>query len=160
MRFVYGHAVGEGQGEPLGRISEGPAAQSHGRAGGDDQADGGRRGEGGGDCEGHGVDEADGVCVPTAMPDIDTIIASVKQQMPDVEVVQMHKFLPNDDDGLWWFRLPGIKKNIQIESSTWDCPFIVEHSDMKSSSEAEAARTPEEAVAKIVGYLSGLRALE
>lgn len=91
------------------------------------------------------------------MRDIDQIIEGVKRQLPDVEVEQMHKCFPADDDGLWWFRLPGVKKDIQIESSYGVCPFIVEHDDMKSSTEAATARTPDEAVAMIVGYLSSVR---
>jgi hypothetical protein len=85
--------------------------------------------------------------------DVDDIIQTVKQRLPSVQVVQMHKTHSGDDDGLWWFRLPGVQKDIQIESSFGQCPFVVEHSDMKSTSEAETARTVEEAAAKIVDYL-------
>ncbi len=40
--------------------------------------------------------------------DIDRVISGVKTKIPEVYVVQMHKSHPADDDGLWWFRIPGI----------------------------------------------------
>ena len=85
--------------------------------------------------------------------DIDQVIENVQKRLPAVEVQQLVVSHPVDDDGLWWFRLPGIEKDIQIESPTGMCPFIVEHDDMKSSSEAESARTIDEAVDKILVYL-------
>jgi len=45
--------------------------------------------------------------------DIDRIIEIVRSRIPDVEVVQMHKTHPADDDGLWWFRLPGVRKDFR-----------------------------------------------
>lgn len=90
--------------------------------------------------------------------DIDQIIDRVKHLVPDVEVQQHWVSHPGvDDDGLWFFRLPGIQKCLQIESTYGVCPFIVEHSDMKSSSEAETARSVEEAVEKVVAYLTSLK---
>ena len=59
----------------------------------------------------------------------------------DVEVVQMHKTHPADDDGLWWFRLPNISKNIRLNPTFGICPFMVENDDMKSSTEAWFAIT-------------------
>src|SRR5260221_9932167 len=50
--------------------------------------------------------------------DIDRVISGVKTKIPEVYVVQMHKSHPADDDGLWWFRIPGIAKNIQVESAS------------------------------------------
>jgi hypothetical protein len=89
--------------------------------------------------------------------DIDLIIERTKARLPDVKVQQHWVRDPRkEDDGVWWFSLPGVKKDIQIESSYGACPFLVEHDDMKSSSEAETARTVEEAVEKTVSYLSSL----
>ena len=68
----------------------------------------------------------------------------------------MDRRSPADDNGLWWFRLPGITKDIQIESSTYDCPFLIEHDDMRSSREAIQSHTVEEAVAAVVSYLRSL----
>jgi hypothetical protein len=90
--------------------------------------------------------------------DIDQIFERVKLRLPDVRVQQHWVRDPRkEDDGVWWFCLPGITKNIQIESSYGVCPFIVEHDDMKSSSEAESAETVEVAVEKIVAYLTSLQ---
>jgi hypothetical protein len=92
--------------------------------------------------------------------DIDQIIERVKRLIPDVKVQQLQVSHPGaDDDGLWYFSLPGIVKDIQIESTYGMCPFLVEHDDMKSSSDAETARTVEEAVEKVVAYLTALKDL-
>ena len=64
--------------------------------------------------------------------DIDPIIAAARELLADVEVTQYQQCWPADDDGLWFFNLPGIEKDIQIESWTGDCPFVVEHSEMKT----------------------------
>jgi hypothetical protein len=90
--------------------------------------------------------------------DIDLIIEGVRRRLPDVEVEQLQVKYPGvDDDGLWYFSVPGIRKHIQIESSYGVCPFIVEHVDMKSSSEAETAECVSEAVQKVITYLTSLR---
>jgi hypothetical protein len=72
--------------------------------------------------------------------DIDRIIASIKEQIPDVHVEQLQKTHPADDDGLWWFCVPG-RKNIQVESSTGNCPFLIE-TDLSS----ETIETLEETI--------------
>ncbi len=51
------------------------------------------------------------------MRDIDLIIEKVKQRIPDAEVHQLEKNNPSDDDGIWYFYIPGIESDIQIESS-------------------------------------------
>jgi len=89
--------------------------------------------------------------------DIDQIIAAARERLPDLVVEQHQQSWPGDDDGLWFFSLPGIAKDIQLESSYGMCPFIVEHSDMKSSTDAETARSIEEAVEKVVAYLTSLK---
>jgi hypothetical protein len=87
--------------------------------------------------------------------DIDRIIEQVKQRLSAVKVQQHWVKNPKvDDDGLWWFCLPGVEKTIQIESSRGVCPFMVEHDDMQSSSEAETANSVEEVVDKVVSYLT------
>ena len=90
--------------------------------------------------------------------DIDRVIVAGRGLITDLEVTQYQQSWPNDDDGLWFFGLPNVDKQIQIESWTGECPFIVEHTDMKSSSEAETARSVEEAVDKVVAYLTSLKA--
>jgi hypothetical protein len=89
--------------------------------------------------------------------DIDKIVDAIKEQFPEVKVIQMDKKHPVDDDGLWWFRLPGKSKDIQIESSTGECPFLVESDDTISSLDAVTAHTIDEAVKLISLYLEQLR---
>jgi hypothetical protein len=89
--------------------------------------------------------------------DVDQIIDTLRARIPDLSVVQMVKFHPPDDDGLWWFRIPNERRDIQIESSTGNCPFIVECTDDKSSNDARTGSTPEEVVNMVEQYLASLR---
>ena len=88
--------------------------------------------------------------------DIDRIIERVEEQTPEAVVVQIQKIHPADDDGLWWFGLPGIKKDIQIESSYGNCPFIVE-TDELCCDQARNAESVDDAVKMIVEYLRSLK---
>ena len=85
--------------------------------------------------------------------DIDEIISKVAQALPTSWVRQLEVKYPDDDDGIWFFWLPDVKQNIQIESSFGMCPFIVE-TDEQSSYDARKARTVDEAVSMIVDYLN------
>src|ERR1700709_1720421 len=87
--------------------------------------------------------------------DIDQITATVKERLPDVQVDQWIKLNPNDDDGLWYFRRPGANGEIQLESSSGNCPFTVESDAMKNSSQAVQAQTPDAAVQLITQFLGG-----
>lgn len=87
--------------------------------------------------------------------DIDRIVQEVRERLPEVVVEQLQVPHPADDDGLWFFSLPGIGKNIQIESSLGECPFIVE-TDEQSSHEALRAVTVFETVSYVVDYLLAL----
>ena len=87
------------------------------------------------------------------MPDIESIIEHVKRRLPEVTVTQLHKTHPADDDGIWWFRLPTQTKDIQVESSSGNCPFMIEHDDMRSTSEAITAFNINEAADIVVNYL-------
>ena len=89
--------------------------------------------------------------------DIDAIIAGVRRIIPEVKVDQLHKTHPPDDDGLWWFGLPGVREDIQIESSSYNCPFIIEHQSMTSSAEAMEGRTVEETILAVIAYLQPRR---
>jgi hypothetical protein len=88
--------------------------------------------------------------------DANRIIDLVRDAVPEVTVVQMYKVYPADDDGLWWFRLPGIDEDIQIESSTYNCPFIIEHSGMHSSSEALKGESIDQVADEVISYLRSL----
>jgi hypothetical protein len=87
--------------------------------------------------------------------DIERVIELVRTRFPDVNVVQWQKLRPGDDDGLWWFRLANIDKDIQLESSSGACPFLIEHDDMKSTAEQWWAQTVEEAAQAVIEYLAG-----
>jgi hypothetical protein len=90
--------------------------------------------------------------------DIDQIIEGVQRRRPGVKVQQHWVKNPSvDDDGIWWFYLSGIEKDIQIESSDGMCPFMIEHDDMRSACEAETARSIEDAVEMVVTYLTCLK---
>lgn len=86
------------------------------------------------------------------MRDIDLIIEKVKQQLSDVQVWQINKTHPSDDDGLWHFSFPNIKPDIQIESNYGMCPFIVETNE-RCCDNARKAHTVDGTVSMIVDYL-------
>src|SRR5260221_799985 len=87
------------------------------------------------------------------MRDIDKIIAEVVRALPAVAVRQHSDAGACGDDGIWWFSLPGVQPDIQVESSSGSCPFVVE-TEEQSSSAALRASTIEQAVQLIVEYLS------
>jgi hypothetical protein len=88
--------------------------------------------------------------------DIDQIIPAVIQQIPEVTVWQLQKKHPADDDGVWWFGLPAVSNDIQIESSSGMCPFKIETNE-QSSHQSRTAQTVTETIQMIVAYLSPLR---
>ncbi|HWE01210.1 MAG TPA: hypothetical protein VG326_02280 [Tepidisphaeraceae bacterium] len=92
--------------------------------------------------------------------DIDQIAASVRQSLPDVQIDQWIKLSPTDDDGLWYFRRPGANGEIQLESSSGNCPFTVESDAMKNSTQAVQAKTPDAAVQLITQFLAGSAATQ
>ena len=87
--------------------------------------------------------------------DIDRIIADVQAQLPDVITEQWQKSNPSQDDGIWFFSLPDLDSDVQIENSYGNCPFIVETNE-QSSHLALKANTPQEAVGLIVEYLKAV----
>ena len=86
--------------------------------------------------------------------DIDDIILKVKHELPLSRVYQLEVKNPHDD-GLWYFYLPDIERDIQIESSYGMCPFIVETNE-QSAYDARKANTVDEAVSMIVEYLNSI----
>lgn len=59
--------------------------------------------------------------------DIDQIIGLLQREIPGVAITQLQVTHPGaDDDGLWFVRVPGRKGEVQIESSSGDCPFLIE----------------------------------
>jgi hypothetical protein len=88
--------------------------------------------------------------------DIDQIIAAVRQEIPEVIVWQLQKTHPADDDGIWYFGLPEVSNDVQIENSSGMCPFLVE-TDEQSCHQARTAQTVAQTVQMIVAYLLPLR---
>ena len=61
------------------------------------------------------------------MRDIERIIRLVGEKYPSVETRQLKVLHPGaDDDGLWFFRQPNSRFEVQIESASGMCPFLVE----------------------------------
>ena len=70
--------------------------------------------------------------------DIDQVIAAIKAQVPNVQVEQLRKTHPADDDGIWWFKIAGSKSNVQVESSSGNCPFLIETDSASDTTHAVA----------------------
>lgn len=85
--------------------------------------------------------------------DIDRVIDLVKMDLHEISVVQHQDVWPGDDEGLWFFRLPNVDHDIQLESSTGMCPFFVEHDGMPSPADGWTATSVEEAAGMVVAYL-------
>jgi hypothetical protein len=84
-------------------------------------------------------------------PDLRQIIDGVQSVLPDVEWEQVSVTWPADDDGLWFFWRHGHRgDDVQIESSSGSCPFLIE---TNRDAERRWGSTPAEAVAKIVALL-------
>jgi hypothetical protein len=58
--------------------------------------------------------------------DIDEIILRVRGERPSLIVAQNLQSHLCDDEGLWWFSLGDSMRNLQAESSTGQCPFLIE----------------------------------
>jgi hypothetical protein len=86
------------------------------------------------------------------MADVDRVIELVRAAVPDVIWSQLQVKYPADDDGLWFFHLPGQRPGkVQIESSSGMCPFLIEGD---TTTERFNGGTPEE-TARIVLNLLG-----
>jgi hypothetical protein len=63
------------------------------------------------------------------MRDIDAVIDQLLLACPGISVEQLTVLHPGaDDDGLWFFRLPMSDTELQLESTTGNCPFLMESS--------------------------------
>ena len=59
--------------------------------------------------------------------DIDQIIELLRKEIPGVQITQLQVSHPGaDDDGLWFIKVPGRSGEVQIESSSGTCPFVIE----------------------------------
>jgi len=88
------------------------------------------------------------------MRDIDNIIALLAQQLPSIQSEQLKVAHPGaDDDGLWFFRERSSSFEVQLESSSGNCPFLFETTEHPRSLTANSVA---EAVQFVVSGL-GLR---
>jgi hypothetical protein len=82
------------------------------------------------------------------MRDIEQIIESIKKISPAVRVRQLEVLHPGaDDDGLWFFSKAGDDIEVQIESSSGMCPFLIE-------TDENASRTTTSSVDETIETLS------
>ncbi|MBB6053449.1 hypothetical protein HNQ39_005284 [Armatimonas rosea] len=83
--------------------------------------------------------------------DIDTLIAQVWKRFAGLQVTQYQYVWPADDDGIWWFRLPGItrQKDVQLETADGMLPFYVDQRKLT---------TMEEAVGRVCNLLKKIQA--
>ena len=89
--------------------------------------------------------------------DIDLIISGIKEQFPQVSVSQIEVKYPGvDDDGVWIFTWPQRGGDIQVESSSGMCPFLIEHNKMKSTSEAWRGDSVDDTIEKLSRYFDAL----
>jgi hypothetical protein len=62
--------------------------------------------------------------------DIDIVSERLREAFPDLKIAQLqvsHRGV--DDDGLWFFSRESKSETIQVESSTYCVPFLVEWAD-------------------------------
>ena len=84
--------------------------------------------------------------------DIQRIIEIVRIRHPEIAIEQLQVLHPGiDDDGLWFFTKPTSRNGLQLESSSGNCPFIVE---TNGSSVALTATTVEQAIQMIESWAS------
>jgi hypothetical protein len=84
--------------------------------------------------------------------DIDIIKKRVCDEFPDVKIEQLKVSHPGaDDDGLWFFSRENKKGDVQLESSTYNVPFIVEST---ASVKCSTASTIDEAVEAVRKFFS------
>ncbi|HEY1423204.1 MAG TPA: hypothetical protein VGF20_07120 [Candidatus Acidoferrum sp.] len=85
------------------------------------------------------------------MRDIEQIIERIKAAHPSVSVEQLAVSHPGaDDDGIWFFVQPQSAFEVQAESSTGMCPFVIETDESDARFTAESV---EKAVAEVTRLL-------
>ena len=87
---------------------------------------------------------------PSMTPALEEVIRRVQQRLPSVKWQQLPVSLPADDDGLWFFWLPDLPGEVQIESSDGVCPFLVE---TDKHDECITVNSPEETAGTIIRWL-------
>jgi len=86
------------------------------------------------------------------MKDVDNIIEMVRSADAEIRCDHLRVVHPGaDDDGLWVFVRSGIPDEVQIESATGECPFVIEHD---TDDERRIGGTPDDVVATILEWLA------
>jgi len=62
------------------------------------------------------------------MRDIDQVIAALRRRHPDLRVEQRPGAYAAVDEGIWFINLPSTSFEVQVESPTGTCPFLLESS--------------------------------
>ena len=62
------------------------------------------------------------------MRDIDQLIAALRRRHSDLRVEQRRATQAAAGDGIWFIKLPSTSIEVQLESSTGNCPFLLESS--------------------------------
>ncbi|MBX3245437.1 MAG: 7-cyano-7-deazaguanine synthase QueC [Acidobacteria bacterium] len=84
--------------------------------------------------------------------DIDKVILSIEERFPDVKYGQLKVTHPSDDDGIWYFWIPGAERDeIHVENGFGQCPFLCE---TYRSSEQKITESIESTVELICQHLS------
>lgn len=63
---------------------------------------------------------------PAMTSDLEEVIRRVQDRLPDIQWAQISVTHAADDDGLWFFWLPRLPGEVQIESDSGACPFLIE----------------------------------
>lgn len=58
--------------------------------------------------------------------DVDQIIGRLRVELPGIEINQLRVNHAADDDGIWFIKIPEVHGDIQLESSSGNCPFLIE----------------------------------
>jgi hypothetical protein len=88
---------------------------------------------------------------PSMTDDLRQIVDGVTAELPDAEWAQLEVTWAADDDGVWFFWRPGGRfGEVQIESSSGCCPFLIESN---FDDERRIGETPSGVVAQVVALL-------
>lgn len=67
------------------------------------------------------------MCCNKPGTDIERLIGLLKAAIPELYCEQHVTKYAADDDGVWWFMVPGSSDCVQIDSSTGNCPLAISY---------------------------------
>jgi len=90
-------------------------------------------------------------CMGIDVRDIDKIIEVLRNAHQNLVIEQLRVTHPGvDDNGIWFFKNPATGIETQLESSTGNCPFLIESN---RNSEREYANTIPQAISIVTAVL-------